>query len=227
MQAPVFLLAHFLPYTKCDLVIHVGKLYQPKKPHWSQDILDSHWRNLPKVTFPAFYKQKPTDYGINCLGFTQKITYKRKHPTVPNPFSPDFSKKTLRKKTPEISARFRESRSQIAELMTAGEGSGSQLTRLTKVVKFVRLLRRNPMRMASDGWDRKKSSPVSRDRGLLTEGCWLFCSAPKAKNSRWKKKHLHAMGCDGRWFHLLHMAYMTVQHFCPSPFPIIFHPLLL
>ena len=29
----------------------------------------------------------------------------------------------------------------MAELMTAGEGSSSQLTRLTKVVKFVRLLR--------------------------------------------------------------------------------------
>ena len=34
-------------------------------------------------------------------------------------------------------------RSQMAELMTAGEGSSSQLTRLTKVVKFVRLLRQS------------------------------------------------------------------------------------
>ena len=34
-------------------------------------------------------------------------------------------------------------RSQLAELLTTGEDSGSaQLTRLTKVVKFVRLLRR-------------------------------------------------------------------------------------
>ena len=47
--------------------------------------------------------------------------------------------------------------SQMAELMTAGEGSSSQLTRLTKVVKFVRLLRLMRMlRLAKLGaiWER-------------------------------------------------------------------------
>ena len=68
-------------------------------------------------------------------------------------------------------------RSQMAELMTAGEGSSSQLTRLTKVVKFVRLLRQVFFYGKKNG---KKTSQISaifyriHGNGIFTYMKWLI-----------------------------------------------------